>query len=213
MKLNKKLVSLLVAAVMAVMLMPVCMAAEGDSITTRVTNALNVRASADLYEEVATTTPDGNTQTMTMARSGGNAYIKMTLPDVGDLVYVLKDGQGYLLDAGSKVAIQGAAPTVKLETVEASGESGQTIPGVETRLNVNGQDYDALSYTAAREDGQNVTLSYCVEGDTLKYTVTDTPEGRTVTEFRVITTNVDQNLFNVPADYQVMTEAEWTAAH
>ena len=40
MKLYQKLTSLLVAAVMAAVLMPVCMAAPGDSVETRVNNAL-----------------------------------------------------------------------------------------------------------------------------------------------------------------------------
>ena len=40
MKLYQKLISLLVAAVMAAVLMPVCMAAPGDSVETRINNAL-----------------------------------------------------------------------------------------------------------------------------------------------------------------------------
>ena len=40
MKLYQKLTSLLVAAVMAAVLMPVCMAAPGDSVETRINNAL-----------------------------------------------------------------------------------------------------------------------------------------------------------------------------
>ena len=210
MKLNKKIVSLLLAAVLAVVLMPVCMAAPGDSITTRVENAMNARTSANLYEEIATTTPDGTTQTMVVARSGGNAYIKMSLPDVGELVYILKDGQGYLLDDSAKIAVQSEAPKVTLEKTESA--EAPAAAGVETRLNVNGQDYDALSFTSADDNGQPVTVYYCVDGDTLKYTVTDNAQGRTIVEFRVITANVDQNLFNVPAGYQIMTEDQLAAA-
>ena len=210
MKLNKKITALLLSAVMAVMMVPMCMAAEGDSITTRVVNALNQRSSAELYEEVTTTTPDGASQTMTMARSGGNAYIKMELANVGELVYILKDGEGYLLDTTAKLAVKSTAPKITVSD-ESAQESAETVQGVETRLNVNGQEYDALSYTVTSEDGQTATISYCVDGDTLKYTVTDAPEGRTITEFKVITTSVDQNLFNVPADYQVLTEEEAAA--
>ena len=43
MKLYQKLISLLVAAVMAAVLMPVCMAAPGDSVETRINNALAQR--------------------------------------------------------------------------------------------------------------------------------------------------------------------------
>ena len=39
MKLYQKLISLLVAAVMAAVLMPVCMAAPGDSVETRINSA------------------------------------------------------------------------------------------------------------------------------------------------------------------------------
>ena len=39
MKLYQKLTSLLVAAVMAAVLMPVCMAAPGDSVETRINNS------------------------------------------------------------------------------------------------------------------------------------------------------------------------------
>ena len=211
MKLNKKIVSLLVAAVMAVVLMPVCMAAPGDSITNRVQNAMNTRASADLYQEIATTTPDGTTQNMVVARSNGNVYIKMELSDVGELVYVLKDGQGYLLDNNAKLAIKGDVPQVTLN--EAEGEdTDQSAQGVETTVNVNGQDYEALSYSGTDDDGKNVTVSYCLDGDNLKYMVTDNAEGRTVVEYKVTSTTVDQNLFNIPADYQIMTQDELAAA-
>ena len=47
MKLYQKLTSLLVAAVMAAVLMPVCMAAPGDSVETRINNALAQRTGAD----------------------------------------------------------------------------------------------------------------------------------------------------------------------
>lgn len=212
MKLHQKILSLLAAAALAALLAPACLAAPGDSITTRVANALNARTSADLYEEVATTSPDGTTQTMTMARSGGNAYLQMSMGEGAPLVYVLREGQGYLLDSDAKLAICAAVPEVTLPEEETAGAAAQpAVQGVETRLNVNGQDYDALSYTMTSEDGQTVTLSYCVEGETLKYTVIDAPQGRTITEFRVITPNVDQNLFTVPADYQVMTQEEWAA--
>ena len=48
MKLYQKLTSLLVAAVMAAVLMPVCMAAPGDSVETRINNALAQRTGAIL---------------------------------------------------------------------------------------------------------------------------------------------------------------------
>ena len=37
-------------------------------------------------------------------------------------------------------------------------------------------------------------------------------EGRTIVEYRVTSTTVDQNLFNIPADYQILTQAEFEAA-
>ena len=67
MKLYQKLTSLLVAAVMAAVLMPVCMAAPGDSVETRINNALAQRTGAELYQEIVTTAPDGTTQTMIAA--------------------------------------------------------------------------------------------------------------------------------------------------
>ena len=99
MKLYKKIASLLAVAALAAVLMPVCMAAPGDSIETRLNHAFALRASTEFYEEVVTTSPDGTTQTMTAARSNGNAYIKMDMGEAGQLVYILKDGQGYLVDA------------------------------------------------------------------------------------------------------------------
>ena len=105
MKLYKKIASLLAVAALAAVLMPVCMAAPGDSIETRLNHAFALRASTEFYEEVVTTSPDGTTQTMTAARSNGNAYIKMDMGEAGQLVYILKDGQGYLVDAASKLAV------------------------------------------------------------------------------------------------------------
>lgn len=212
MKLHKKIVSMLVAAALAAVMMPVCMAAPGDSIETRINNALALRASAELYEEVVTTAPDGTTQTMTAARSNGNAYIKMDMGEAGQLVYILKDGQGYLVDDASKLAVKGEVPAVTVTEAEASGEEEpQSIPYTETTMNVNGQDCEALSYTVTADDGQTATISYCLVGDDLKYVVTDAAEGRTVVEYRVTSTTVDQNLFNIPADYQILTQEELAA--
>ena len=181
MKLYKKIASLLAVAALAAVLMPVCMAAPGDSIETRLNHAF---ASTEFYEEVVTTSPDGTTQTMTAARSNGNAYIKMDMGEAGQLVYILKDGQGYLVDAASKLAVKGEVPTVTVSEEAVSGEA-QAIPCTETTMNVNGQDCE--------------------------YVVTDAAEGRTIVEYRVTSTSVDQNLFIIPADYQIMTQEELAA--
>ena len=211
MKLYQKIASLLAVAALVVVMLPVCMAAPGDSITIRVTNAFNVRGSADLYEEMVVTNPDGSTQTTIMSRSGGNVYMKMEVPGAGTLVYLLKDGEGYLLDEEAKIALKGgAAPTVTLDE-SAAEDTSEAVQPVETRVNVNGQEYDALAYTYTSEDGQTATRYYCVDGDAIKCTVTDAPDGRTIVEFRNVTTSVNPDLFNIPADYQVMTEEEWEA--
>lgn len=162
MKLYQKLISLLVAAVMAAVLMPVCMAAPGDSVETRINNALAQRTGAELYQEIVTTAPDGTTQTMIAARSNGNAYIKMDMGDAGSLVYILKDGQGYLVDDASRMAVKGEVPTVSAsEAVSADKGEAQEIPCTVTTVNVNGQDCEALSYTVTDADGQTATVSYC----------------------------------------------------
>lgn len=139
MKLYQKLISLLVAAVMAAVLMPVCMAAPGDSVETRINNALAQRTGAELYQEIVTTAPDGTAQTMIAARSNGNAYIKMDMGDAGSLVYILKDGQGYLVDDASRMAVKGEVPTVSAsEAVSADKGEAQEIPCTVTTVNVNG---------------------------------------------------------------------------
>ena len=146
MKLYQKLTSLLVAAVMAAVLMPVCMAAPGDSVETRINNALAQRTGAELYQEIVTTAPDGTAQTMIAARSNGNAYIKMDMGDAGSLVYILKDGQGYLVDDASRMAVKGEVPTVSAsEAISADKGEAQEIPCTVTTVNVNGQDCPILS--------------------------------------------------------------------
>ena len=55
MKLYKKIASLLAVAALAAVLMPVCMAAPGDSVETRINNALAQRTGAELYQEIVTT--------------------------------------------------------------------------------------------------------------------------------------------------------------
>ena len=98
------------------------------------------------------------------------------------------------------------------EAVSADKGEAQEIPYTVTTVNVNGQDCEALSYTATDANGQTATVSYCLVGDDLKYVVTDAAEGRTIVEYRVTSTTVDQNLFNIPADYQILTQAEFEAA-
>ena len=69
-----------------------------------------------------------------------------------------------------------------------------------------------ITGTVTDANGQTATVSYCLVGDDLKYVVTDAAEGRTIVEYRVTSTTVDQNLFNIPADYQILTQAEFEAA-
>ena len=108
---------------------------------------------------------------------------------------------------------QGEVPTVSaIEAVSADKGEAQEIPCTVTTVNVNGQDCEALSYTVTDANGQTATVSYCLVGDDLKYVVTDAAEGRTIVEYRVTSTTVDQNLFNIPADYQILTQAEFEAA-
>ena len=198
MKLYQKLISLLVAAVMAAVLMPVCMAAPvtpwRPASTTRWHSA-PVQSCIEIVHHC----PDGTAQTMIAARSNGNAYIKMDMGDAGSLVYILKDGQGYLVDDASRMAVKGEVPTVSAsEAVSANKGEAQEIPCTVTTVNVNGQDCEALSYTVTDADGQTATVSYCLVGDDLKYVVTDAAEGRTIVEYRVTSTTVDQNLLQHP---------------
>ena len=87
MKLYQKLTSLLVAAVMAAVLMPVCMAAPGDSVETRINNALAQRTGAELYQKSIHRCTDGTTQTMIATRVAAT-YIKMDMGDADSLVYI-----------------------------------------------------------------------------------------------------------------------------
>ena len=98
------------------------------------------------------------------------------------------------------------------KAVSADKGKAQEIPCTVTTVNVNGQDCEALSYTVTDANGQTATVSYCLVGDDLRYVVTDAAEGRTIVEYRVTSTTVDQNLFNIPADYQILTQAEFEAA-
>ena len=117
------------------------------------------------------------------------------------------------MDDASKMAVKGEVPTVSIsEEVSADKGEAQEIPCTVTTVNVNGQDCEALSYTVTDANGQTATVSYCLVGDDLKYVVTDAAEGRTIVEYRVTSTTVDQNLFNIPADYQILTQAEFEAA-
>ena len=101
----------------------------------------------------------------------------MDMGDAGSLVYILKDGQGYLVDDASKMAVRGEVPTVSTsEIVSADEGEAQEIPCTVTTVNVNGQDCEALSYTATDANGQTATVSYCLVGDDLKYVVTDAAE-------------------------------------
>ena len=119
-------------------------------------------------------------------------------------------GEQTLVDG---MAVKGEVPTVSVsEAVSADKGEAQEIPCTVTTVNVNGQDCEALSYTVTDANGQTATVSYCLVGDDLKYVVTDAAEGRTIVEYRVTSTTVDQNLFNIPADYQILTQAEFEAA-
>ena len=63
----------------------------------------------------------------------------MDMGDAGSLVYILKDGQGYLVDDASRMAVKGEVPTVSVsEAVSADKGKAQEIPCTVTTVNVNG---------------------------------------------------------------------------
>lgn len=213
MKFCKKLCAYLLTAALAVTTLAagVCAAEVPESLKPWL-NSKTGKAMAQMAGEKAYIEMSVGGETVTTARSGGKSYTCIQLPDDGGkYVTIVRDGYTYEILSMPSLVLKSQNETAPLDVglgevkdvVEAEGVSYTITPA---QQKVGDKVYDAEILTLTQGEVSSA-ITYCFEGDTLRYVVTKDSEGaESITEYKKISTDVDESLFELPAGVPVYVQ-------
>lgn len=213
MKFCKKLGAFLLTAALAVTTLAAgASAAEVPEnmqawVNSKTGKALQQMAGDKLYVEMSV-----GGETVTTARSDGKSYTCIQMPeDGGKYVTIARDGYTYEILDSLPFVLKSENETA---AVDASLGDVQDVVAEETvsynitptQQKVGETVYDAEILTLTQGEVSS-DVTYCFEGNTLKYIVTKDDEGgENIVEYKMISNEVDESLFELPAGVPVYTQ-------
>lgn len=155
---------------------------------------------------------DGVNSLVKMVRSNGKMYLQACTTDGTPVQTILvRDGSAYELDASRKLAIRlgdesAAYSAIGLneQALEKSISTGKATGYTATKKTLHGKTYDAEVFQMTL-DGKPVEMTYCYEGDTLRYLITKVSSKQAALEYKNVTDKVDESLLQIPAGYTICT--------
>ena len=223
MKWMKQTVRTIAAAAMALcLLLPGSVRAAATSLQTpgwmetwSSTRTASVIAQLEKDQYTAEIKVDGIDGIVDLVRSNGKMYMKAIKPD-GTVVLTLliRDGSTYQLDSARKLAIrlgdeEAAYKAIGLSenVIEKSLSTGKAEGYTATKKTIGNKTYDAEVFDM-KMDGKSLEMTYCYEGDTLRYLITQSGGKSTTMEYRSVSDKVDESQLSIPAGYTVCTKGE-----
>ena len=221
MKWMKRTVRKIAAAAMALcLLLPCGVQAKATSLQTpdwmevwSSTRTAGVIAQLEKDQFTAQIKVDGVNGVIDLVRSNGRMYMKAAKPDGTVVLTVLvRDGKAYQLDSARRLAIclgdeSAAYKAIGLNEniIEHSLSTGKAKGYTATKKTIHDKTYDAEVFDM-QVDGKALEMTYCYEGDTLRYLVTQSGGKSTTTEYCAVSDKVDESLLDIPAGYTVCTK-------
>jgi len=153
---------------------------------------------------------DGMDGIVDLVRSNGKMYMKATKLDGTEVMTLLiRDGSAYQLDSAKKVAVRigdesaayGALGLTE-NTITRSLSTGKATGYTSTKKTINGKTYDAEVFDMML-DGKPVEMTYCYEGGTLRYLITQVNGKKASMEYRMVSDKVDESLLRIPKGYTI----------
>ena len=173
MKMLKKMAALLLAGVMAMALLTACGDDSAPSYRLQKIVEANQK-SGKIYADMTLVTGEEFSQNYVYAINGQNMYAKIQFAN-GSMEVVVKDGKGYMKEAGQWVEAPNMGENLKKNSTAITPVAGNIVVAPEYKVEATGETMYAETIVS---NGQEI--AYCFNGDKLAYIVT-TAEGQKIT--------------------------------
>ena len=157
-------------------------------------------AAGKMYIEYETEL-EGQAMSMISATNGDKVYSESKIGGESTGVSIIDGDVMYTIDHASKMvikmALQADAQTIAADILE---EEDVNLDTMKTgKRTIDGKEYDTEEWVV--EDGASIM---CFDGDDLKYIVGIYDEEEVVMKVIEVSSDVDESLFNIPEDYEMM---------
>lgn len=174
MKMLKKIAAAIMAVAMATLMLTACGEDSAPSYRLQKIVEANQKASK-IYADMTLVTGEEFSPNYVYAINGQNMYAKIQFTANRSMEVVVKDGKGYMKEAGQWVEAPNMGENLKQNSTAITPVAGNIVVAPEYKVEATGETMYAETIVS---NGQEI--AYCFNGDKLAYIVT-TAEGQKIT--------------------------------
>ena len=174
MKMLKKIAAAIMAVAMATLMLTACGEDSAPSYRLQKIVEANQKASK-IYADMTLVTGKEFSPNYVYAINGQNMYAKIQFTANRSMEVVVKDGKGYMKEAGQWVEAPNMGENLKQNSTAITPVAGNIVVAPEYKVEATGETMYAETIVS---NGQEI--AYCFNGDKLAYIVT-TAEGQKIT--------------------------------
>lgn len=174
MKMLKKIAAAIMAVAMATLMLTACGEDSAPSYRLQKIVEANQKASK-IYADMTLVTGEEFSPNYVYAINGQNMYAKIQFTANRSMEVVVKDGKGYMKEAGQWVEAPNMGENLKQNSTAITPVAGNIVVAPEYKIEATGETMYAETIVS---NGQEI--AYCFNGDKLAYIVT-TAEGQKIT--------------------------------
>ena len=174
MKMLKKIAAAIMAVAMATLMLTAC--GEDSAPSYRLQKIVEAnQKSGKIYADMTLVTGEEFSPNYVYAINGQNMYAKIQFTANRSMEVVVKDGKGYMKEAGQWVEAPNMGENLKQNSTAITPVAGNIVVAPEYKVEATGETMYAETIVS---NGQEI--AYCFNGDKLAYIVT-TAEGQKIT--------------------------------
>ena len=174
MKMLKKIAAAIMAVAMATLMLTAC--GEDSAPSYRLQKIVEANQKAGkIYADMTLVTGEEFSPNYVYAINGQNMYAKIQFTANRSMEVVVKDGKGYMKEAGQWVEAPNMGESLKQNSTAITPVAGNIVVAPEYKVEATGETMYAETIVS---NGQEI--AYCFNGDKLAYIVT-TAEGQKIT--------------------------------
>ena len=174
MKMLKKIAAAIMAVAMATLMLTAC--GEDSAPSYRLQKIVEAnQKSSKIYADMTLVTGEEYSPNYVYAINGQDMYAKIQFTANRSMEVVVKDGKGYMKEAGQWVEAPNMGENLKQNSTAITPVAGNIVVAPEYKVEATGETMYAETIVS---NGQEI--AYCFNGDKLAYIVT-TAEGQKIT--------------------------------
>lgn len=174
MKMLKKIAAAIMAVAMATLMLTAC--GEDSAPSYRLQKIVEAnQKSGKIYADMTLVTGEEFSPNYVYAINGQDMYAKIQFTAKNSMEVVVKDGKGYMKEAGQWVEAPNMGENLKQNSTAITPVAGNIVVAPEYKVEATGETMYAETIVS---NGQEI--AYCFNGDKLAYIVT-TAEGQKIT--------------------------------